>query len=1269
MQPAAQRRFALLLWFLAAALSAGAVLVTAGRLMMPLFAHYPHAIERAIGHYIGQEVCIGTVRASWHHFTPRIELTDVEVRRADTHGAALRLSRAYVEVDLLSSLASGQIRPSRLVMVGLALTVRRLAGGGLSLDGLDAEGRDGHGAAAWLLKHGDLGVDDGRILWCDERVAGPCLAVQDINLRLHNNGQRHQIQAVGKLPAEMGARVELAADVEGDLARPDTWRGQFHWGGSSLQLAGWQHRLGGLAGLPETARLSGSVDLTLRASWRGAGLRSLSGDVSGSDLLVQPPGGHAPMRFSRVSGKLDWRRADAGWTLSVQRLNVSRAQSSWPTSRVVLHAEPGRLAFTTTFLRIQDVTELLTTLGAVPSRLSRLVADLQLAGDVYELRLSYPTGLPSAMALEGRFVDLGIRPHGVLPGVQGADGHLRLDSSGGELALTSRGLTVLDDRLFRDPIPVESLTGTLRWQRDAQGWSLFSDGLAMHNEDFTASTRFWAQIPADGSSPFVALLASFQDGRADRIRRYVPARALRPRAVQWLDRAFVSGRITGGEAVLHGRLADFPFDSGNGRFEVRFHVADAELEYHPQWPKLKDLEADVDFRGRRLEVASHSCKMFASAVQEASVTIPDLTAHPSVLELNGSAVGPTQDVLRLLNNTPLRKHFARYLQGVSASGTSALQLRLSLPLAHSHSRVEGRLTLHDSDIDFAAQRLRLTQANGGIRFTENSVRAEHLRARLWDEDVLLSIRTDPTSQPGTTIVRARGTMDMAEIRNHEPLRILDFLSGRGDWTGELSLPHDPAKPAQLSIESSLRGITVRLPVPLDKAASAEVPLHLTRTFGPTKERLAFHYGNVAGGEFLLHPGPRGAEVERGELRLGGGTAQTPRSPGIRLVGETQRLALEPWLKLVATTVSNQDHQSLFTALRVVQLQCGELSALGQTLHAVSVNATKTDTGWAGKLTAEETAGDFYLRQRLARATVSLSLDRLRLVADNWPPGDWADLDVARTPGLQITAKHLYVGAEDLGELVLTAVPHGREVRLDRLEVDGPAGHLEAHGRWSTNGSRPRSEVDLTLHTPNLGRLLELFEFASPLEGGKATIKTHASWPGTPSHFTLGTVRGNVDLRIRDGRLLRMEPGVGRIFGLLSLQALPRRLTLDFRDVVDKGFAFDRITGSFTIAQGQAYTEGLRMDSPVAHVEVNGRIGLVTQDYDQRATVTPHVTSALPWAAAALSGGIGVGVGAALYLVQKLFNNPLDRITRFQYTLTGSWHSPVVKRVERGAADR
>ena len=151
--------------------------------------------------------------------------------------------------------------------------------------------------------------------------------------------------------------------------------------------------------------------------------------------------------------------------------------------------------------------------------------------------------------------------------------------------------------------------------------------------------------------------------------------------------------------------------------------------------------------------------------------------------------------------------------------------------------------------------------------------------------------------------------------------------------------------------------------------------------------------------------------------------------------------------------------------------------------------------------------------------------------------------------------------------------------------------------------------------------------------------------------------------MKEGRLLSVEPGSGRLFGLLSLQELPRRLSLDFADLFAKGFAFDKIEGWFKLEQGNAYTNSLYMEGPSAKVEVSGRTGLLTQDYDQRAFVTPALSASLP-IAGALFGPAGVGVGAALYLGQQVFKEvpqQVDRFLRTEYTITGSWREPKVEK--------
>jgi len=115
----------------------------------------------------------------------------------------------------------------------------------------------------------------------------------------------------------------------------------------------------------------------------------------------------------------------------------------------------------------------------------------------------------------------------------------------------------------------------------------------------------------------------------------------------------------------------------------------------------------------------------------------------------------------------------------------------------------------------------------------------------------------------------------------------------------------------------------------------------------------------------------------------------------------------------------------------------------------------------------------------------------------------------------------------------------------------------------------------------------------------------------------------------------------------------------------EGLAFDRIEGLFELERGDAYTNNLSMEGPSARIDVSGRTGLVEQDYDQIVTVTPQFANSLP-VASAFFGPPGVGVGAVLYLGQKIFKTIPDQIDRMlsrQYAVTGPWNAPIVERIK------
>jgi uncharacterized protein YhdP len=220
------------------------------------------------------------------------------------------------------------------------------------------------------------------------------------------------------------------------------------------------------------------------------------------------------------------------------------------------------------------------------------------------------------------------------------------------------------------------------------------------------------------------------------------------------------------------------------------------------------------------------------------------------------------------------------------------------------------------------------------------------------------------------------------------------------------------------------------------------------------------------------------------------------------------------------------------------------------------------------------------------------------------------------------------------------------------------------GNWRLQGGEQLSSVDLEIKEGEMDRLMDLFGYQKNIAGGDLSGSMRIAWPGPPWAFSPPVTEGKVKLRIADGQLLEVDPGAaGRILGLLSLNTLPRRLSLDFSDLFEKGFSFDEISGSFVINDGNAYTNDLFVEGPAAKIEISGRIGLVDQDYDELVTVIPYVKTGIPLAGT-LAGG--PAVGAMLLVAETLLQDrlgPLNRIAQKQYSVTGPWADPVIEKLQ------
>jgi uncharacterized protein YhdP len=280
------------------------------------------------------------------------------------------------------------------------------------------------------------------------------------------------------------------------------------------------------------------------------------------------------------------------------------------------------------------------------------------------------------------------------------------------------------------------------------------------------------------------------------------------------------------------------------------------------------------------------------------------------------------------------------------------------------------------------------------------------------------------------------------------------------------------------------------------------------------------------------------------------------------------------------------------------------------------------------------------------------------------PGDGvADVEFSPrlVPNLHLWVGDLSIGLAQLGQVRLEAFRVADGLRIEQLEARSPNVEVRASGDWLEQGGRARSKLNIRMSAQDLGRMLSGLGFAGVVEGGQTLATIDASWPGAPTSFALERLSGTLEVSVGGGRFLDVEPGAGRIFGLLSVRELPRRLLLDFRDFFQTGMSFDRIDGRFAMADGNAWTDDLVIRGPAADILVIGRTGLASRDYDQQVMVAPRISGALPLVGGLAAGPLGAAAGLLAQGVAGAEQN-IEKSSSVHYSIAGSWEKPVVARL-------
>lgn len=1255
-------------WYLLAALLVAMALgaVVASQLLA-MVERNPDRVAQWLSERARRPVSFEALRTEWTRRGPLLRLDGMRVGE----GEGVLVGEAEILVAQYEGLLPGRSF-TELRIRDLELALSRDDEGRWHVRGLPGEDTGGDPFAV-LEGLGELQAVRSR-LSIDAPQIGIEATLPRIDLRMRVNGARVRVAARAWMREDVSP-LDVVADV--DRHKGD---GEAHAAALQADLSAWTELL-------QQAGISIEAGHGRARAWtRLAGHRVGSVIVEGelADVVLRGTPlveGTAPprQRIETLSVLARLGMDAAGWRIDAPRLRVGQGEVTQTLDGLLVAGGQRQV------LRARriDAGPLIAAMALgdwLEPGLRRWLLAASPVTVLEEIDISGVRGGPlrASARLEGlRFATIGDTP-----GLSGVAGELSGDREGFSFVFDPGAMVRFDWPSGFGPAHEIHLHGGVAGWREGAGMRIDTPGLRVEGSGYAADVRGGMAFQNDGTRPRIDLAATLDEADVRVARRFWVRHLMPDAAETWLDNALVGGKVRNGRAVVSGDLDDWPFSTrddaqAKGSFHAEAELVDAVVKFQPDWPAAERINGSARFVNDGF-IVEGSARLGAVEVQSLRAQLPHY--GEGALSVRAASTSDAAALLALLRESPLHRANADSLDNLEMRGPVATTFALELPLGEGARapRVAGSVELRGTTLADARWNLAFDHVRGNVRYDQDGFAARELSVVREGQPGKLSLRA------GAPHVRSGGHVFEAEL--DAVLRAADLLAqapeldwlaphvtGRSRWNVGIAIPASRAgsaqpAPTRLQLRSDLVGTTLGLPQPLHKAQGDALPTTVATTLPLESGEVSVAFGDRLALRAATVQGRTGVRVLLGASSV----RQAPPPSGLVATGRTARLDALEWATLATPGGSGAGGLSL----RSIDVVADRLQLLGSQFVDTRVMATPAGAATEVRFEGGTLAGMLRLPEAKSAAVVG-TLERLhwraaqplsaaptaKAAVTTEAPAEGDDIDPARVPPLHIDVADFRFGGLQLGATSLRTRPTATGMVIEQLRTRSRTQRIDATGEWSGRGTAASTRLGIGIDTDDAGALLEGFGFGRRIHGGNGTFRFEAAWPGSPAAFDIGTLQGSLAVVVKDGRLAEVEPGAGRVLGLLSVAELPRRLMLDFRDFFSSGFAFNRIGGTLHFAGGAARSDDLVIDGPAAELRIQGRSDLRAQTHDQRIDVLPKTGNLLPAMGAIAGGPIGAAVGAVANAVLK---KPLGELNAKSYHVTGTWQEPKVEVTDHAA---
>jgi len=1186
----------------------------------------------------------------------------------------LRFPKIRIGLNVLDSVYYRQVIFERFDLTGINLFIRRDQYGEFSIRGVEVASEQNKSAkqenmdfAGWIFTHSRISLELTNLVFLDQFQGNKSYHFNNVSVILSNDGEHHQISSVFRFPGNDEKELSVFIENHGDPLDWQHWNGKLYALGNNIDIQNFIST----KNLGKHSLDPGPLNFEMWAEIGDSQALSLQGRISTEKLNLSRNDGEidakSSLRFQSVNTEFKWERLEHGWSVNVKDFYFTSSQGKWPSSNFTVtvqdaNSENPNFSANISYFRLDDLNPLFHYFKEYISPQMAYITEYKYFGTVRNLNLHSAYEKTLKLYLNSEFDQVSIGKIDQSLVVSGISGDVTINGDNGSVTLNSEKANIAYTASFENNVWLGKVNGRLRWQTTPVKTQVNVEYLDIKNEHADLSSQ--GTLLFDGRGPYFDLTGAVHRMSVKNVPDYLPLLRFSKNSATWLRMALKGGTLVGGEFVLKGLASEFPFNKRNGEFEFTSQVEHGVLQHGLDWPTISNIKGEFGFDGRHLYLRQAEGSVLQAPLHAVDVDIPDLLAPVVDLNINGIAKGRTQSKLDYLKQSaPLNRQFGALVKNISGQGDSDLKLKLNIHLGGKNELEYAMdLSLFENTFSIDQSKPVFTRASGDIHISNKVVIAKNIRAILFGQESNISIETIQAEKDRLRdefiIVTLKGYFSAPQFsQNYLPV-LKDLSSGVAPWTVQVSIPTmkharnvRSDQGVNIEISSELKGVELKLPKPFRKKADEKLELRASAVF--TKNHHGIYRVRL-GSELdaIVDLNQDHLEQIRGEIRFGPGRSVLPNKDGFYLVGQLEEFSFSIWKSLIdqiefdykQKSGSNNDSLPL---IRAMALDIGNLDFFGQKIKNLKISANRLEKYTEVSVKSNAIKGKLKVPRDLKNGVLDLNLDYWHLNSSD--TGATGDLDPRQLPAIEANINQVTYDKRNFGRVALKATKTVEGLRLERLAVADASTVIDGFGRWGVLAGQQMSEFQFNLQSSDIGATMQNLGYINSIEGGSGTVSMNISWPGSLPKVNLEKLKGNVRFKLVNGRLLEYDPlGGASLLGLFSIQTLPKRLLLDFSDLYKKGLEFDNISGSFELSDGDAYTSDFLMEGSVVSASLAGRIGLMSQDYDQLIKVQVHVADFISFV------GLLVSSPWSIILPQLLKD---EFKTTLKYSLSGNWADP------------